>query len=65
MKGHVSKDRKKCSLYSLFVCLFVFPESIGAVGENEEYVKPKSEAKFDVSSFSLPESAAIPEQCMY
>ncbi|KAK8391328.1 hypothetical protein O3P69_017143 [Scylla paramamosain] len=37
-------------------------DSTGAVGENEEYVKPKSEAKFDVSSFSLPKSSAIPEQ---
>ncbi|XP_045127346.1 arginyl-tRNA--protein transferase 1-like isoform X3 [Portunus trituberculatus] len=37
-------------------------DSTCEAGENEEYVKPESEAKFDVSSFSLPESVAIPEQ---
>ncbi|KAG0722249.1 Arginyl-tRNA--protein transferase 1 [Chionoecetes opilio] len=39
-------------------------DSSGAMGENEEFVKPKTEVKYDLASFSLPESATSPEQCL-
>lgn len=39
-----------------------FPGNTEVIGDNEEYVKPKFEAKCDVSSVTLPKSIRTPEQ---